>query len=692
MRDKESSRPVAPPPGPTPLTDALPMTTDLADALAAAAADTGGRYDAAGLQELLEGVVAAPAALDDREWMELAVPGATEAQAKRLRAARAAVVAARRPAGPKPAERLAALRGALARLGLDAYVVPHADEHQGEYLPARAERLAWLTGFTGSAGLAVVTAERAAIFIDGRYTIQAQQQTDPALWERRHLHLEPHEAWLAEAMPKGGRAGYDPRLVTVAWVEKARKAVEAAGGTLVAVEENPIDTLWTDQPPAPISPTIVQDAAFAGKDARDKRAELAEALRRDRLDAVVLSAPESVAWLLNLRGADVPHTPLPLSFAVLHADGLVDLFIDRRKLVPGVDTHLGNEVAIQPPASLGQALEGLGRAGKSVRIDAASASAWVQDRLKGAKVDIGADPCALPRAHKNAVELEGTRAAHRRDAAAVSRFLAWLAREAPSGALDEAGAAAKLLEFRVATGALRDLSFDTISAAGPNAALPHYRFSAESNRRIEPGSVYLVDSGGQYRDGTTDITRTIAVGTPTEEMRRNFTLVLKGHIAISTLRFPKGTTGSQIDAFARRPLWEHGLDFDHGTGHGVGSYLSVHEGPARISKTPNTIALEPGMILSNEPGYYAAGRYGIRTETLVVVQPCADLSDDSRTFYEFETITFAPIDLALVDATLLTAGERAWLDAYHAQVRDIVGPQLDGEDRAWLEQATRPVG
>jgi len=674
------------------------MTTDLDDALAAAAADTGGRYDASALQELLEGVVAAPAALDDRAWMELVAPDATEPQAKRLSAAKAAIAAARRPAGPQPAERLAALRGALGRLGLDGYVVPHADEHQGEYLPARAERLAWLTGFTGSAGVAVVTAERAAIFVDGRYTIQAEQQTDAAQWERRHLHQDPHEAWLAGALPHigksggGGRAGYDPRLATVAWVEKTRKAVEAAGGTLVAVEENPIDTLWTDQPPAPISPTIVQESDVAGQEARDKRAEIAEALRRDRLDAVVLTAPESVAWLLNLRGADVPHTPLPLSFAVLHADGLVDLFIDRRKLVPGVDRHLGNEVAIQPPSSLGQALEGLGRAGKAVRIDAASASAWVQDRLKGAKIDVGADPCALPRARKNATELEGTRAAHRRDGAAVTRFLAWLAREAPSGKLDEAGAAAKLHDFRVAAGGLRDESFDTISAAGPNAALPHYRFSAESNRPIEPGNVYLVDSGGQYRDGTTDITRTIIVGTPTEEMLRAFTLVLKGHIAISTARFPKGTTGSQIDAFARRPLWQHGLDYDHGTGHGVGSYLSVHEGPARIAKTPNTIALEPGMILSNEPGYYAAGRFGIRTETLVVVQPCAALSDDTRNFLEFETITFAPIDLALVDAALLTAEERAWLDAYHAQVREIVGPQLDGEDRAWLDQATRPVG
>ncbi|MDR6288042.1 Xaa-Pro aminopeptidase [Inquilinus ginsengisoli] len=667
------------------------MTTDLHDALAAAAADTGGRYDASALQELLEGVVAAPAALDEAAWLELVAPDATEPQAKRLRAAKAAVAAARRPAGPQPAERLAALRAALGRLGLDGYVVPHADEHQGEYLPAQAERLAWLTGFTGSAGLAVVTADRAAIFIDGRYTIQAEQQTDAAQWERRHLHQDPHEAWLAGALPKGGKAGYDPRLATVAWVEKTRKAVEAAGGTLVAVEENPIDTLWTDQPPAPISPTIVQESDVAGQEARDKRAEIAEALRRDRLDAVVLTAPESVAWLLNLRGADVPHTPLPLSFAVLHADGLVDLFIDRRKLVPGVDRHLGNEVAIQPPSSLGQALEGLGRAGKAVRIDAASASAWVQDRLKGAKVDVGADPCALPRARKNATELEGTRAAHRRDGAAVTRFLAWLAREAPSGKLDEASAAAKLHDFRVAAGGLRDESFDTISAAGPNAALPHYRFSAESNRPIEPGNVYLVDSGGQYRDGTTDITRTIIVGTPTEEMRRAFTLVLKGHIAISTARVPKGTTGSQIDAFARRPLWQHGLDYDHGTGHGVGSYLSVHEGPARIAKTPNTIALEPGMILSNEPGYYAAGRFGIRTETLVVVQPCAELSDDSRSFLEFETITFAPIDLALVDAALLTAEERAWLDAYHIKVREIVGPQLDGEDRAWLDQATRPV-
>jgi Xaa-Pro aminopeptidase len=651
-------------------------------------AEAGSRLGAADLAALLEGVAAAPEGLDPEAWMALVGPKVGPELRDRLRPL---YDAARRP---KPAAaaivgRLAALRAELARRGLAGFVVPRADEHQGEYVPPRAERLAWITGFTGSAGLAIVLADKAAMFVDGRYTIQVRQQVDEKLFACRHLTDEPPDAWVAENLPKGGKLGYDPWLHTPDQLEPLKKAAAKAGGELTALADNPLDAVWIDQPPPPISPVRPHDIAYTGKESAAKRQEIAAKLAELPADAAVLTGPDSIAWLLNLRGADVPRTPLPLSFALLHIDGRVDLFIDKRKLVPGVEAHLGNAVAVRAPGALGAALDDLGRAKGRVLADPAGAAAWIFDRLAAAGAEIlrGPDPCALPKACKNAVEVEGARAAHLRDGAAVTRFLRWLAREAPKGGLTEIAAADKLAEFRRADPLLRDFSFDTISAAGPNAAIPHYRVTPESNRPIECDRIYLVDSGAQYLDGTTDITRTVIVGQPTAEMRDRFTRVLKGHIALGSTRFPRGTTGSQLDALARAALWAVGLDYDHGTGHGVGSYLGVHEGPQRISKIPNRIALAPGMIVSNEPGYYKSGDYGIRIENLVAVAP-VQVAGAERPMLGFETLTLAPIDRALIAAELLTPEERAWVNAYHARVRDALTPLLDADTAAWLKSAT----
>jgi Xaa-Pro aminopeptidase len=591
--------------------------------------------------------------------------------------------------------RLKLLRDRFAADGLAGFIVPRADEHQGEYVPLRGQRLAWLTGFTGSAGAAVVLRDRAAVFVDGRYTLQAAAQVDTKVYEIHHLIDEPPASWLASAAGNGDVIGYDPWLHTPQEVERLRAGVERAGATLRAIDKNPLDQVWTDRPAAPLAPVFAQPDGFAGESAADKRTRIGKALAENGAAAAVLTMPESIAWLLNIRGGDVPHTPLPLSFAVVKADGAVTLFIDRRKLTPGLDRHLGNRVMIEAPDALGAGLDALADEGR-VQVDPASAASWVFDRLAaaGAKIHRAADPCMLPKACKNRVELDGTREAHRRDGAAVTRFLAWLAREAPKGGLREIAASDRLEAFRKEGEFFRDLSFPTISGAGSNGAIVHYRASPETEKRLEPGTLYLLDSGAQYLDGTTDITRTIAIGKPSDEMRENFTRVLKGHIALATARFPKGTTGSQLDGFARRALWQVGLDYDHGTGHGVGSYLSVHEGPQRISKAPNAQPLLPGMIVSNEPGYYKTGAYGIRIENLIVVQPdeAAAMENGSREMLCFETITLAPIDRNLVARDLLDQGEAAWLDAYHARVRAAISPLVDRETRVWLEAATAPVG
>lgn len=587
------------------------------------------------------------------------------------------------------ARRLTALRAELARRGLAGVLVPRADEHQGEYVPPHAERLSWLTGFTGSAGLAVVLAERAALFADGRYTIQARQETDPDLYEHRHLVDEPASKWLAEAVRAGAVIGFDPWLHTPDGIGRLREALEAAGASLLPTEGNPVDAVWADQPAPPVAPVVPHPSRFSGRTPADKRAEVAESLRADRLDAAVLTAPESVAWLLDLRGGDVPFTPLPLGYAILYADGGVDLFMDPVKLTGEARAHLG-DVRMAAPDALLAALDRL--AGKAVRLDRGSAAWAIAERLKaaGAVVKFGDDPCALPRACKNAVELDGMRAAHARDGVALVRFLAWL--DGQGAGLSEIQAADRLEAFRAEGEHFMGLSFPTIAGAGEHGAIVHYRVTPETDRLLADGELFLLDSGAQYLDGTTDVTRTIAIGTPSQEMRRRYTQVLKGHLALARVVFPDGTTGSQLDVLARQFLWADGVDFDHGTGHGVGSYLSVHEGPQRVSKVGNTVALKPGMVLSNEPGYYKTGAFGIRIETLqAVVRVAAPPAGAEKTLLGFETLTLAPLDRRLIAVDLLTAQERAEVDAYHARVRAVIGPRLQTADRVWLEAATAPL-
>ncbi len=661
------------------------------DALLDAAIAAGVALEREALRALLDGVNAAPAGPRPDAWLDLLPEPPSEAARARLKAAREALARSTRPPSPPLPARLPALREVLAAAGIDLFFVPHGDEHQSEYPPAATERLAWLTGFTGSAGMAVVAATRAAIFVDGRYTVQVREQADPAAWEMRHLIDDPHDRWAAAALPRDGVAGYDPRIVTPGWVERTRRTIEAAGGRLVPLDDNPIDRIWTDRPARPIAPAVPHPVRFAGRDAAEKRTEIAAAIEAEGADAVLLSAPESIAWLLNLRGGDCPHTPLMLGHALLRRDGTVELFADRRKLTRALERHLGNAVRPRDEAELAPALRALGAAGATILLDRATASDFHHQMLRGAgaTVRLVDDPCALPRARKNPVELAGARAAHRRDGAAVTRFLHWLDGAWRSG-IDEIEAADRLRAFRAEDPDWRDDSFDTISAAGPNAAIPHYRVSLASNRRLAAGEVYLVDSGAQYLDGTTDITRTIGLGPVPEAVRRAFTLVLEGHVAVATARFPEGASGAQLDPFARRALWAHGLDFDHGTGHGVGSYLSVHEGPQRISRA-GSVPLAPGMILSNEPGYYRPGAFGIRTENLLVVRPCPDLPEAERRMLDFETITLAPIDRTLIDATYLSEEARRWLNAYHARVMEEIGPLVPEDTRRWLAAATAPV-
>jgi Xaa-Pro aminopeptidase len=589
------------------------------------------------------------------------------------------------------APRLASLRTELKSRGLDGFLVPRADEHQGEYVPKRAERLAWLTSFTGSAGAAIVLLDKAAIFVDGRYTLQVRQQTDTKLFDPRDLIGEGLGTWIENNVPKGAKLGYDPWLHTVAAIELLKISAERAGAVLVACDTNPIDTVWKDQPAPPLAQAAPHGMPLAGESAESKRTRIAEEIKKQGADAGVITMPDSICWLLNMRGGDVPHTPFALSFAILNVDGSTDLFMDKRKSSPELVKHFGNAVRLREPSELVGALDAL--KGKTVLADPVTGAAAIFDRLvhAGARVKRAGDPCQLPKACKNPVEIEGMRKAHIRDGAALTKFLAWFAREAPNGQLTEIEAARTLEGYRKETGSLVDLSFDSISGAAPHAALPHYRVSRSSDRRINRNEVYLIDSGGQYPDGTTDVTRTTIVGTPTAEMRDRFTRVLKGHISLATLRFPEGTTGMAIDAFARRALWDAGLDYDHGTGHGVGSYLSVHEGPQNISKRFVQQTLKPGMICSNEPGYYKSGEYGIRIENLVVVTEPEEVAGGERKMMRFETITLAPIEVDLVEPKLLTAEERDWLNAYHARVREALTPLVDGETKAWLAKATRAV-
>jgi Xaa-Pro aminopeptidase len=588
---------------------------------------------------------------------------------------------------PSPADRLSAFRAELARQGLDGFLVPRADEHLGEYVPDRADRLRWLTGFSGSAGLAVVLADKAAAFTDGRYVLQLAEQTDPALWERRHITEEPPAEWLAAHAPAGARIGYDPLLFS----EEAITRLAEKGLVLEPVAANPLDAVWADQPAPPMGPALPHPVAFAGLDSAAKRAQVAAVLVAERQDAAVVTDPASIAWLLNIRGADVAFTPFALGFLLIHADGGCELFMAPEKVPEQTRAWIGNAVSVQDRAALPGALSRL--AGKRVRVDAAGSPAWFAQRLRaaGAEVVAGMDPCMLPKARKNAIERQGARNAHARDAVAVCRFLRWMERVA--GRETEMSAAAKLLALRGEVAMFRGESFPAISGAGPNGAIIHYRVSPETDRAIQPDELYLIDSGAQYSDGTTDITRTVwtGPGTPPDEIRARWTRVLKGHIALATLAFPRGVAGPHIDGFARAALWQVGLDYDHGTGHGVGSYLSVHEGPVSISRAARPIPIEAGMILSNEPGYYLPGSYGIRLENLIMAVD-ADFPAATRPFLRFETLTWAPFDRRLIDTALLTKAELAWIDAYHAEVVAVVGPHLDDAARAWLGAACASLG
>jgi Xaa-Pro aminopeptidase len=575
---------------------------------------------------------------------------------------------------------------------LTGFIVPRSDRHQNEYVPASDERLAWLTGFTGSAGAAIVLRERAVLFVDGRYTLQVREQVDTSLFAIEHLVETPPDRWIETNLTSADRLGYDPWLHTVESAERLAKACAAAGAALVAVEPDLIDAIWSDRPAPPLGPITLHDLRFAGEAAEEKLARIRAELSKLRADALVVSDPHAVAWAFNIRGSDVAHTPLPLAFAVVPQAGRPALFVDGRKLSNDVRDRLETLADVREPADFVQALATLGQARKTVRLDQATAADALARLVTshGGKVARGPCPIALMKAVKNQAEISGARAAHIRDGVAVTRFLAWFDREAARGTLTEIEAVAALESFRRDTGLLKDVSFPTISGAGPDGAIVHYRVTTKTNRGIATGELFLIDSGGQYQDGTTDITRTVAVGEPTAEMRERFTRVLKGHIAIARAIFPDGTTGAQLDSFARQSLWAAGLDFDHGTGHGVGSYLSVHEGPARISKL-GTTPLRRGMILSNEPGYYKAGAYGIRIENLVLVVEAAAVPGAEKPLNAFETLTLAPIDRRLVVADMLTPEETDWFDGYHARVAQMLAPLVDAETRAWLAAATRPL-
>ena len=593
--------------------------------------------------------------------------------------------------------RLDALRKELKARGLDGFVVPISDEHMSEYVGDYAQRLAWLTGFGGSAGSAAVLAEKAAVFVDGRYTLQVREQVDGRLFEYQSTLATSVTAWLADNVAAGAKIGFDPWLHGKPWVDATRAALAAKGAQLIAVTDNPIDAIWADQPAPSPAPAIVHPTELAGQSSEAKRSQVAEWLSAKGLDAAVVSALDSVAWLLNLRGSDVSRTPVALSFVLAHADGTAELFIAEDKVTPELRAHLGNAVTVRPREAFVPHLQAL--SGKQVAVDPERAVEAVFAALEGAgaKVVSVTDPTVLPRAQKNPVEQAGQRAAQARDGAAIARFLHWLSVEAPKGGIDELAAAAQLQAFRAEGGLLRDLSFDTISAAGPHAASPHYKVDEQSNIPIQPGSVYLVDSGGQYADGTTDITRTVWIGPgePTGEHKDRFTRVLKGHIMLDQAVFPKGTVGAQLDTCARYALWQAGVDYAHGTGHGVGSFLSVHEGPQRIAKAAGGQAgtgqeLLPGMILSNEPGYYKAGEFGIRTENLVLVER-REIPGMEGEYYGFETLTFAPIDRTLVDCSLLTRDEVEWWNTYHAKVEGLLAPQLEGAALDWLKAACAPL-
>jgi Xaa-Pro aminopeptidase len=587
--------------------------------------------------------------------------------------------------------RLSAFREELTKRNLSGFVVPRADQQQNEYVAPSEERLAWLTGFTGSAGMAIVLAREAAVFVDGRYTLQAGKQVDTRAWAVEPLADPPPESWLAQHLAAGDRLGFDPWLHTTAAAEKLGTACAKVGAELVAVDSNPVDAIWTERPGQPLAAVTLHGKQFSGELEADKLKRIEAEITKLNADALVLSDSHAVAWTFNIRGGDVAHTPLPLSYALVPKSGRPTLFIDHRKLANSVRDHLEQTATVVEPAALTSKLIELSKSGAQIALDSATAADALTRLISSAGGNAlrGSDPVALLKAVKNETEIAGTRTAHRRDAVALARFLAWVDREAPSGKLTEIDAVEALETFRRDTGALKDVSFPTISGTGPNGAIVHYRVTRKSNRRIAQGDLLLIDSGAQYEDGTTDVTRTIAIGEPTFEMCDRFTRVLRGHIAIARALFPDGTTGAQLDTLARQYLWQAGVDFEHGTGHGVGSYLSVHEGPARISKL-GTTPLKRGMILSNEPGYYKTDGFGIRIENLELVV-AAEVAGAEKPVNAFETLTLAPIDRRLVDLNMLTGEELSWVNEYHGRVRHAVRGHVDEATKAWLDEATAPL-
>lgn len=591
-------------------------------------------------------------------------------------------------------DRVKAVLRELKRQQLKAFLVPHSDQHQNEFLPPSEERLAWLTGFTGSAGVAIVTDNGSALFVDGRYILQAPRQVDTDIFEVLQIPKAKPSEWLKGTLVRGNAVGYDPRLHTISEIERLTKTLDAAGIRLTPVDENPIDKIWgKDRPAPPRAEIFAQPMELAGKGTGEKLMQVQMDLVDAGHDAVLLTAPESICWLFNYRGGDIKHTPVALAYAIVPAKGRPTLFIDPDKVGEPMRIALKPFTEIAKPEDLDGALKALAESGAKVRLDPGSAPMRFATVLEagGGKHVSGDDPCILPKAIKTEAEQEGARRAHLRDGVAMARFLAWLDEVAETGRVDEVSAAIKLEDFRRETGQLKDISFDTIAASGPHGAVVHYRPTTDSKRVLDKNSLFLIDSGGQYVDGTTDITRTVAVGKPTAEMKRHYGLVLRSHIAIAAARFPAGTRGQDLDPFARGPLWTAGLDFDHGTGHGVGSYLSVHEGPQRLSRL-GTEELEPGMILSNEPGYYREDEYGIRLENLVLVRPAEAIEGGERKMLSFETLTLVPFDRRLIDPKQLLTWELAWLNDYHARVREKIEPLIASEDRPWLRHATAPIG
>jgi Xaa-Pro aminopeptidase len=592
------------------------------------------------------------------------------------------------------ARRLDAIRAEMKKVDLDAFIVPRADEYLGEYVPERNERLQWASGFTGSAGLVVVLADSAAVFVDGRYTIQVRQQVPESLFEFHHLVEEPHAQWLANTLSAGSRVGYDPRMHALKWQLETKALLAKKQIELQEVTENPIDRSWDDRPAPGKAPAMLLDEVYTGQDSVSKRQQIGELIASKGADSALISQPDSIAWLLNIRGNDVTHVPILLGFSILGSDGKMAMFTDLDKLPEDIDEHVGEGVTFHAEETVATALEDLGKRGAIVIADPEATNAWCQLLVKdsGGTLIADSDPVLLPKAQKNATELAGMKDCHINDAAAEIRFLAWLDKEVTQGNLhDEALLSDTLGSFRLQQEGCMGLSFDTISAAGSNGAMCHYNHLNATPAKLELNNLYLVDSGGQYLNGTTDITRTVIIGEPSADHKRMFTLVLKGHIALDQARFPLGTTGSQLDVLARQFLWQEGFDYDHGTGHGVGCFLSVHEGPQRISKVPNTIALKPGMVVSNEPGYYKEDSYGIRCENLLVVKTCEELSDAETSMLEFEALTMVPFDLRLVEASMLTNSELRWLNDYHTRVQEKLSPLLGEDDQVWLQQATRSI-